>query len=225
MNTLKFKAVMFDLDGTLVDTAPDLASTLNYLLTIHDKAPLEFDDIRHVSSDGSKGLIELGFGIHEKDPDYHVLRKEFLHFYMNNIANRSVLFDGMDEILHFIEGAHIPWGIVTNKPTDLTLKLLKALNLDKRTNCVVCGDTLKERKPHPQPLLHAAKLLNVKPEECCYVGDAERDIQAAKAAKMTSIFASYGYLHKDIHPATMGSDYIIESPFDLRKILWATSDD
>jgi 2-phosphoglycolate phosphatase len=224
MNTLKFKAVIFDLDGTLIDTAPDLASTLNYLLTVHDKAPLEFDDIRHVASDGAAGLIELGFGVRAKDPDYPPLRKEFLHFYMNNIANRSVLFDGMDEILHFIEDTHTPWGIVTNKQTDLTLKLLKALNLDKRTNCVVCGDTVKERKPHPEPLLYAAKLLNLNPADCCYVGDAERDIQAAKAAKMTSIFASYGYLHKDIHPSSVGADYIVESPIDLRAILWAQAD-
>jgi HAD superfamily hydrolase (TIGR01509 family) len=125
--------------------------------------------------------------------------------------------------LSFIESTQTPWGIVTNKPTDLTVKLLQALRLDKRTNCIVCGDTLKERKPHPAPLLYAAKLLNLKPEECCYVGDAERDIEAAKAAKMTSILASYGYLHKDIHPGKIGADYIIESPLDLRTILWATA--
>ena len=219
MNTLKYKAVIFDLDGTLVDTAPDLAAALNYLLITHNKAPLDFDDIRHVASDGSLGLIKLGFGIHEKDPRYPILRKEFLHYYLNHIADRSVLFEGMDEILHFIESLQIPWGVVTNKPTDLTLKLLKALSLDKRTNCVVCGDTLKERKPHPEPLIYAAKLLNLKPEECCYIGDAERDVQASKAAKMTSIFASYGYLHADINPETMGADYIIQSPLDLRTVL------
>lgn len=101
MNTLKYKAVIFDLDGTLVDTAPDLAAALNYLLITHNKAPLDFDDIRHVASDGSLGLIKLGFGIHEKDPRYPILRKEFLHYYLNHIADRSVLFEGMDEILHF----------------------------------------------------------------------------------------------------------------------------
>lgn len=219
MNTLKFKAVLFDLDGTLVDTAPDLASALNYILVTHNRAPLDFDDIRHVASDGARGLIHLGFHINEKDPLFPELRNKLLHFYLNHVAERSVLFEGMEDILHFIESTHTPWGIVTNKPTNLTLKLLQALRLDKRTNCMVCGDTVKERKPHPEPLLYAAKLLNLDPKDCCYIGDAERDIEAAKAAKMTTIFASYGYVHKDIKPEVLGADYIIQSPLDLRNIL------
>ncbi|HEV2613182.1 MAG TPA: HAD-IA family hydrolase [Gammaproteobacteria bacterium] len=219
MSTPKFKAVIFDLDGTLVDTAPDLASALNYILIMDNRAPLDFDDIRHVASDGAKGLINLGFHISDKDPLYGDLRKKLLHFYLKHIADRSVLFEGIDEILHLVERSAIPWGIVTNKPTDLTLKLLHALNLDKRTHCVVCGDTVKERKPHPEPLLYAAKLLNVAPEDCCYIGDAERDMQAAKAAHMTAIFASYGYIHESEKPEDMGADYIIQTPLDLRSIL------
>ena len=219
MTALKFKAVIFDLDGTLVDTAPDLAAALNYILITENLSPLDFDDIRHVASDGAKGLLGLGFHIDEKDAQYPELRKRFLHFYLGHVADRSVLFEGMGEILAMIESYQVPWGIVTNKPTNLTLKLLQALGLDKRIGCVVCGDTLKERKPHPEPLLYAAKLLNLKPEECCYVGDAERDIQSAKAANMTSILAAYGYLHESTNLHEFQADYIIQSPLDLRSVL------
>lgn len=219
MTALKFKAVIFDLDGTLVDTAPDLASALNYVLITENHSPLDFDAVRHVASDGAKGLLELGFHINEKDERYHELRKKFLHFYLEHVADRSVLFEGMGEMLDFIENYQVPWGIVTNKPTNLTLKLLQLLGLDKRTNCIVCGDTLKERKPHPAPLLYAAKLLNLKPEECCYIGDAERDIQAAKAANMTTILAAYGYLHDETNLHQFHADYIIHSPLDLRSVL------
>ncbi len=219
MTALKFNAVLFDLDGTLVDTAPDLASALNRVLISENLAPLDFDEIRHVASDGAKGLLELGFHITEKDSRFPELRKRFIHFYLDHIADRSALFEGMEEILQYIEAKQVPWGVVTNKPTNLTTKLLQQLGLDKRTNCVICGDTLKERKPHPEPLLYAAKLLNVKPEECCYVGDAERDIQSANAANMTSVLAAYGYLHAEINLHEFHADYLIHSPLDLRSVL------
>lgn len=215
----KFKGILFDLDGTLVDTAPDLAAALNSVLISENLSPLDFDQIRHVASDGAKGLLELGFNITEKDSRYHELRKRFIHYYTNHIAVRSVLFHGMEEILQLIETRQIPWGIVTNKPTALTQKLLQALNLTKRTLCVVCGDTLKERKPHPAPLLHAAQLLHLSPEDCCYVGDAERDNEAAKAANMPFVLAMYGYLHEKTRPEDFQADYVIHSPLDLRTIL------
>lgn len=220
MTTLPpFKGILFDLDGTLVDTAPDLAAALNSVLISENLSPLDFDQIRHVASDGAKGLLELGFNITERDSRFHDLRKRLLHYYTDHIAVRSVLFHGMGEILQLIESRHIPWGIVTNKPTALTQKLLHALNLDKRAHCVVCGDTLKERKPHPAPLLYAAELLHLSPEDCCYVGDAERDNEAAKAAHMPFILAMYGYLHEKIRPEDFQADYIIHSPLDLRTVL------
>lgn len=212
---IKFKAILFDLDGTLVDTAPDLAHALNHVLISQHKNPLPLSDIRPIASDGALGLLQLGFGIDKNSPNYISFREKLLRYYENHIADDSKLFHGLENILLMLETKKIPWGIVTNKPANLTEKLLKKLNLFDRTPCIVSGDTLTERKPHPAPLIYAAKLLDRSPLDCCYIGDAERDIQAAKAANMYSIAALYGYIHQDAQPELWQADQYISSSEDL----------
>lgn len=215
----KFKGVLFDLDGTLVDTSGDLAQALNVVLISENKAPLPTPVIREVCSDGVKGLLQLGFSMDKNHPDYYFFRDKMVHYYFNHIHEKSFLFEGMNDVLVNLEENKIPWGIVTNKPSHLTKKLLDKLNLTQRASCVVSGDTLPQQKPDPAPLLYAAKLLNVDALDCCYVGDAERDIQAARAANMYSIAALYGFLHANMNPKSWGANEYIQTPGELLKFL------
>ena len=209
------QVVLFDLDGTLADTAPDLAMALNQTLERRGKTTLPFDVIRPVVSLGGAAMLELGFGITDSDPGYESLRKEFLDNYYADIANSTILFDGMEQVLGLLELNHLQWGIVTNKPGWLTTPLLSELKLDERPGCVVSGDTLPQRKPHPAPLLHACKLLNQDPGSAVYIGDARRDIEAGINAGMQTVIARYGYISSDEKPETWGADIMIDSPGDL----------
>jgi N-acetyl-D-muramate 6-phosphate phosphatase len=213
------RALLFDLDGTLADTAPDLAAALNHVLLQENHQTLPLTTIRQVASDGARGLLQLGFGIDEQHADFQRLRTDFLTYYATHIADHTTLFSGMEDILHRLETLSIPWGIVTNKPQQLTRALLEKLQLLSRASCVISGDSLPERKPHPAPLLHAAKLLSLPAEACCYVGDAERDIQAAKAARMVSIAALYGYLHPEATPTTWQADIYVHNIDALHKVI------
>jgi 2-phosphoglycolate phosphatase len=214
-----FKAVLFDLDGTLIDTAPDLANALNHVLISENKSPLSLSEIRPVASDGALGLLNLGFGIDNTNPKFEYLREKFVRYYKDHIEENSALFNGIENFLSNLEKKNISWGIVTNKPTHLTEKLLKKLNLFDRSAYTVCGDTLPERKPHPAPIIHAVKKLNLSIEDCCYVGDAERDIQAAKAANMYSIAALYGYINKSAEPKLWNADAYVYSPDELAEFI------
>lgn len=207
--------VLFDLDGTLADTAPDLAKALNQTLEQQGRTALPFDMIRPVVSLGGAAMIELGFGITDSDPLYESLRKQFLDNYFGDIAHSTRLFAGMDEVLMQLEKNRYQWGIVTNKPGWLTAPLLAALDLDERPGCVVSGDTLPERKPHPAPLLHACKLLSQAPDTAVYVGDARRDMEAGRNAGMKTVIARYGYISNDEKPESWGADTMIDSPLEL----------
>ncbi len=207
--------VLFDLDGTLLDTAPDLAAALNATLQLNGREPLPYERIRPVVSHGGKALIELGFGLDPQHPDFKPLRKQLLDLYQANIAVETRLFPGMDEVLDSLEQRGIRWGIVTNKPGWLTDPLLDALQLSARAACVVSGDTLPERKPHPAPLLHACRLAGCSPAEALYVGDAERDIEAGRNAGMRTLVALFGYLMEHDQPARWGADALIEKPADI----------
>ncbi len=211
----KFDAILFDLDGTLLDTAPDLAMALNYVLEAEKKPPLILSEVREVASDGAAGLLKIGFDITSENADYSRLREKLLNYYHAHIHDYSCLFDGMESILKSCEQKNIPWGIVTNKPGYLTDILLKRLQLQQRASCVVSGDTLKLRKPYPDPLIYAAELLKIMPQKCCYIGDAQRDIEAAKAANMFSIGALYGYIPKEIDPKTWNANAYVNSPKEL----------
>ncbi len=207
--------VLFDLDGTLLDTAPDLAAALNATLQLNERAALPFDMIRPVVSHGGRALIELGFGLDPQHPEFEPLRKQLLDLYQANIAVHTALFPGMAEVLDELEHRGIRWGVVTNKPGWLTEPLLDALALDSRAACIVSGDTLKERKPHPAPLLHACKLAGCQPGETLYVGDAERDIEAGRNAGMRTLVALFGYLMEHDRPEQWGADALIEHPADI----------
>ncbi|MBM3347927.1 MAG: HAD-IA family hydrolase [Betaproteobacteria bacterium] len=216
------KSVLFDLDGTLADTAPDLARALNRLRVERDCEPVPLPITRPYTSSGARGLISIGFGILPGHPEFEPLKDRFLALYEAEVCVDTRLYDGMPELLAALEEGAIPWGIVTNKATRFTTPLLAWLGIDKRAACVVCGDTTPRAKPHPDPLLHAAALLDLPPAQCLYVGDDLRDIQSARAAGMPVLAAGFGYLGVGNGPATWGADGIIDAPMDTLKYLGAT---
>jgi N-acetyl-D-muramate 6-phosphate phosphatase len=206
--------VLFDLDGTLLDTAPDMAHSLNLLRAEHGEAPIPFGQIRPHVSHGALALVRLGFP-QADEARVAELRARMLELYAANLAIQTALFPGFEEVLQQIEARGLRWGIVTNKPGFLTEPLLGALHLAERTGCIVSGDTLPQRKPHPAPLLHAARLLGVEATDCVYVGDAERDVRAAHAAGMRAIIALFGYLGDHDQPHGWNADAMIEQPAEL----------
>jgi N-acetyl-D-muramate 6-phosphate phosphatase len=208
------RAVLFDLDGTLLDTAPDLIRVLNQVRVEQGREPLPWELARTQVSHGSSGLIRLGFPDLAGEP-LEKLRLRLLDLYATQLAVGTRLFDGCQAVLDALAARGMSWGIVTNKPGFLTTPLLAALGLDRVAGCVVSGDTLPERKPHPAPLLLAASQLSLQPGQCLYVGDAERDVQAAHAAGMPVLVARYGYLGPEDDPAGWRPDAHIESPLGI----------
>src|SRR5664279_5103211 len=190
---LAVDAVLFDLDGTLADTAPDLAAALNEVRATRGMAAMPLDLLRPWASHGARGLLGAGMGIAPDAAEYPQLRDAFLGFYECALCVDTTLFAAIDEVLAEIEARGLRWGIVTNKATRFTLPLLDALGLSTRAGVVVCGDTTPHVKPHPAPLLAAAERLALAPRQCGYVGDDLRDVQAAQAAGMASIAVEYGY--------------------------------
>ncbi|MDH3218959.1 MAG: phosphoglycolate phosphatase [Gammaproteobacteria bacterium] len=209
------EAVLFDLDGTLIDTAPDMGGALNNLLIEKSMAPLSLTTIRPYVSQGGLVLTRLGFAGKVPERDIEPLRQRFLAHYREIIADESRLFDGYPAILDDLETRGMPWGIVTNKPEWLTHPLLERLDLARRAAVVIGGDTLEQRKPHPLPLQVAAARLGIDCDKCVYVGDDERDIVAGKAANMKTLVAAYGYIenHDDIE--SWEADGVIDTPADL----------
>ena len=207
-------ALLLDLDGTLLDTAPDMGGALNRLRAEHGRAPLPADTIRPAVSHGAMRLVALGFP-EATGQTFETLRLRFLEIYAANLAIGTRLFPGFDAVLESLEAQGVPWGIVTNKPGWLTDPLLAALGLNRRAACAVSGDTVAERKPHPLPLLHAACLVGVPPERCVYVGDAERDIQAGRAAGMTTVVAAYGYIAASEDPLQWQPHGVVRTPDEL----------
>jgi phosphoglycolate phosphatase len=210
----QLRGVLFDLDGTLLDTAPDMAKALNQLLVDEGMPELPYAYIRPHVSHGALRLVRLAFG--EPDPQrFEDLRRRFLDFYRADIAGQTRLFEGFEVVLDVLEAAGMRWGVVTNKPGWLTVPLLEQLGLAARSGCIVSGDTLAERKPHPMPLLHAASLLDLEPRECVYMGDAERDVQAARNAGMIPLVAAFGYLDAGEDPNAWQPDAVLGQPTDL----------
>lgn len=207
--------VLFDLDGTLLDTAPDLANALNAVLQANGRPPLAYEAIRPVVSHGGRALIELGFGLTPGEPEFEPLRRQLLRHYQDHIADHTRLFPGMDRVLRTLGERGIGWGVVTNKPGWLTVPLLQRLDLARHARCVVSGDTLDQRKPHPAPLLHACELSGAAPGECLYVGDAKRDIEAGHRAGMRTLVAMFGYLMEADRPERWGADALIHQPGEI----------
>ena len=210
--------IFFDLDGTLVDTAPDLGHALNLQLIRHGKQPLADAAIRPFASHGSRGLVGLGFGITPKDDNFIKMCDEYLSLYESVFTRSPVLLPGIAELLHAIEAKGLKWGIVTNKPRRFTLPLIESMGLHKRAACIVSGDDAPQPKPSPATLLMACEQVSVKPENCIYVGDAERDIQAGKAASMKTVVALFGYIDVTDKPHEWGADMMIEIPSQLEKL-------
>ena len=209
------EAVFFDLDGTLADTAPDLGHALNLLRKQRGLLPLAQEIIRPYASHGARGLLEIGLGLTPDNPDFGVARLEFLAFYERCLCHYTRLFSGIAELLDRLESRNIAWGVVTNKPARYTDPLLAKLGLTQRAACIVSGDTCANAKPHPEPLLYAARQTGKEPAKCLYIGDAERDIEAARAAGMPVLVALYGYLDESDRPHEWRSDGAIDSPLGV----------
>ncbi len=208
------KAVLFDLDGTLVDTAPDLGYALNLQRARYGLPPLPDETIRPQASHGARGLLEIGFDLKHDDPRFEHMREEFLQLYAENICRHSRPFPGILELLAALEARQLKWGVVTNKPARFTEPLMSVLDLAERAACIVSGDTCPQPKPHPAPMLAAAELCGATPAQCLYLGDAERDIQAANAAAMPALVAAWGYLGAADQPHTWGAYAEIHHPGD-----------
>ncbi len=213
--TRPIQTVLFDLDGTLLDTAPDLANALNATLRLNGLPPLPYEQIRPMVSHGGQALIKLGFSLGPGHDDFEPLKKQLLDYYQAHIAEQTSLFPGMSDVLNSIEKLDLNWGVVTNKPAWLTEPLMDALDLTRRASTIVSGDTLNERKPHPAPLLYACKVTGSKPDTCLYVGDAQRDIEAGHNAGMPTLVAMFGYLMAEDKPETWGATALVRQPSDI----------
>ncbi len=213
------RVVLFDLDGTLVDTARDLGLALNEMRARRGLTPVEGGLIRSQASHGARGLLGIGFGLKPNDVGYEAMRQEFLDIYAGRLTTSSTLFPGMAEVLAAMEAEGLTWGVVTNKPARFTEPLLEHLGLARRAACIVSGDTGAQPKPHPDPLLHACRQTATPPQDCLYVGDAQRDVEAATAAGMPTVVALYGYIAADDRPHEWGACGYIDQPLDLLRYL------
>lgn len=211
------KSVLFDLDGTLADTAQDLAAAANRMLIRKGCAPLSLERLRPFASAGPRGYVEAAFGVTADHVDYSALHRAFLECYAEQVCNQTQLFPGIPELLSELQARRIRWGIVTNKITRLTMPLVASLGLEP--GCLVCGDTTAHSKPHPAPILHAAQQLSACPKSCLFVGDDLRDIQAGRAAGATPIGVEWGYHHSDHGPETWRAEAVLAHPLELLKLL------
>lgn len=215
----ELSGVLFDLDGTILDTAGDLGGAINYVLRKHNLPEMSESVYRPVVSDGALGLITLGFGEKLKDFDYQTLREELLDYYGNNLSENTFLYAGIAKLLARLDDKNIPWGIVTNKPEGLSKSLIPHYPELSTSGVLVGGDTLAKRKPDPEPLLFAAKELNIDPKRCLYIGDAPRDIDAGNAAGMFSIAAKWGYILDKSVCEEWQADMLAETPEEITAII------
>ncbi|AOK67010.1 phosphoglycolate phosphatase [Burkholderia multivorans] len=213
------EAVLFDLDGTLADTAPDLAAAVNKMQRVRGLPETPLDALRRLASAGARGLLGGAFGITPDTPGYDAMRDEFLANYAADICVQTTLFPGIAEVLDELEARGVRWGIVTNKAMRLTAPLVELLGLASRAACVVGGDTTPHPKPHPAPLLHAAGLLALAPDRIVYVGDDLRDIQAGYAAGMATVAAAYGYCGDGAAPGDWRAQHLVGTTGELRDLL------
>lgn len=213
------RAILFDLDGTLADTAPDLAAAVNHLREVRGMEPTPYSILRPTASAGARGMIGAAFGLTPADDGYETLRLEWFDRYQSAMAVHSTLFDGVPELIEGLNAAGIAWGVVTNKPARFTDPLIPQIGL-AHAGCVVSGDTTPHSKPHPAPLFEGANRLGIAPEQCWYVGDDMRDIEAGRAAGMVTVACAWGYCGS-VEPASWGADYLVDTPLDLLRAIQA----
>lgn len=217
--TSQLKAVLFDLDGTLLDTAPEFYHIMSAMLQAHGTAPVAYEEFRQSVSDGARGMVQKAFGLDPAEARFETLRKEFLALYEQHLAAYTQLFPGMADTLAFIESNHLRWGVVTNKPVGFSAPLLQKLHLAERCATLICPDHVKQRKPDPEALHLACAQIDCAIGEAIYIGDHRRDIECARRAGMISIACDYGYVHRDDPCATWGADFIVESAQEIIPIL------
>ncbi len=210
-----FRGVLFDLDGTLIDSAPDLAGAANRLRADHGLEPLPLEMLRPMVGSGARGMVGVAFGVAPGEPRFEPLRDAFLAHYEAGLLQSTQPFEGVDRMLAALDVAAIPWGIVTNKATRFTSPIVAGLGLAQRAAVVVCGDTTAHSKPHPEPLWHAARAMGLAPESMVYVGDDLRDAQAARAAGMAMVAATWGYLGLGEPVHDWGADALLDAPDQL----------
>lgn len=213
------KAVLFDLDGTLLDTAPDFVTSLNLLLAEEGKKPLPYKTIRDTVSNGAKALIQLAFNIDESNPDFERLRQRLLLLYGQHLTDKTLPFAGINDVLDFIKRKKIAWGVVTNKPFVYTDPLLRKMPFPVPPQTVICPDHVTHRKPHPEPMLLACKQLDCKPFEAIYLGDHQRDIEAAQNASMKTIACAYGYIEHGDKVSDWHADHTVQQVGDIIPVL------
>ncbi|MDL2357810.1 MAG: HAD-IA family hydrolase [Pseudomonadota bacterium] len=211
------RAILFDLDGTLADTAPDLAAAVNFLRSERGLAPTPYALLRPTASAGARGMIGAAFGLTPADAGYEELRVQWFDRYQSAMAVHSTLFDGVTELLEGIDAAGMAWGIVTNKPARFTDPLIPQIGL-AHAGCIISGDTMAHAKPHPAPLLEGARRLGIAPHDCWYVGDDLRDIEAGRAAGMLTVACAWGYCG-EIEPRDWGADLLLATPAELLETL------
>lgn len=212
---MSHKAVLFDLDGTLADTAPDLGGALNALLAEHGRPPLPPETLRPYTSAGTRGMLRAGFGITPSDSEYAALAHRFLALYADRICVETRVFPELEPVLEALESRGILWGVITNKPARFTLPLLEALDLSTRCACIISGDSAARPKPAPDPMHMAAQQISLAESACLYVGDDLRDVQAGQAAGMETVAVRWGYLGVDTPIEQWGADWIIDTPDQL----------
>lgn len=217
---LEFKALLFDLDGTLLDTAPDFITALNKQLELHGRAPLPDHAIRTSVTNGSIGLIQDGFGMAPDHPQFEILREEFLELYFANLADKTALFAGLQLVLNDCAARNIPWGVVTNKPWRYTESAMVQLGLMDAAATVICPDHVKHAKPDPESILLACAEIATAPQDCLYVGDHVRDIDAGRAAGTRNIAAAWGYIEASENIHNWQADWIVDQSQQLHELLF-----
>lgn len=220
MTNAAYRAVFFDLDGTLFDTATDLVPTIHATVATLGIEPASFEHIRAAIAHGSRGMLAAALNSDTNDPRVEALIPEFHRRYEQATGTHSPYYDGIEALLNHLEQQHLPWGIITNKNTRFAQALIKRKNLEHRLSALVCGDTLPQHKPHPAPLRYACAQTNTRPEHSLFIGDSPFDIQAAHAAHMPCVAATWGYTPEHQHPRDWEATYILSHPQELHDILW-----
>lgn len=213
------KAVLFDLDGTLLDTAPDFSFVLDTMMARRQRPPVPYERVHQTVSDGARGMIQMAFGVTPEHSEFDTLRQELLTLYAEHIADNTRPFTGIAELLAFIEQSQLRWGIATNKPALYAEPLLRALDLERRCGVLICPDHVKRRKPDPESLLIACERLGCSPSEAIYIGDHRRDIECGRNAGLYTIAVRWGYIHPDDPCEAWSADLVVDHPDQITTLL------